>query len=195
MTTAIGGSSRGNTPSSIEWAGPLTAGRLAFLLALGSTIVLLHNTVDYPFKIPGRHGLEAMALLALARLSSTDRWAATIAASSAAATAIAFGTGGSWLTPFFYFVPGIAIDLGVLLFAGWRSSLIILPIIAAFAFALKPVFRLFLADTFGMTFNSFSIGTLYPISTHLVFGFTGAMATMLTWAFAHRKRRDTPARR
>lgn len=187
MTIATGSSSHASSPSNIELAGPLTVGRLAFLLAVGAAIVFLHEAIRYPLRIPGQHGLEGMALLALARYSTTYKWGATIAALSSAGTALAIGAGSSWTTPFLYLAPGVAIDLGVMLFAGWRSHLLLLPLITAFAFATKPLIRLGLAEGFGMQFGSFRMGALYPISTHIAFGFMGAMITAVGWRMAQRR--------
>ncbi len=187
MALVTGSSSRANSPSSIELVGPLTAGRLAFLVAIGIAIVLLHETIRYPLRIPGQHGLEGMALLAIARYSTTYRWGATIAALSSAGTAAALGAGSEWTTPFLYLAPGIALDLGVLLFSGWRSQLIVLPLVTAFAFATKPLIRLGLMETFGMQFGSFRSGALYPISTHIAFGFMGAMIGAIAWRVAQKR--------
>jgi hypothetical protein len=191
MATLTGSSSRANSPSSIELVGPLSAGRVAFLVAIGMAIVLLHETIRYPLRIPGQHGLEGMALLALARYSTTHKWGATIAALSSAGTAAAIGAGSEWTTPFLYLAPGIALDLGVMLFAGWRSQLVVLPLIAAFAFATKPLIRFGLMETLGMQFGSFRAGVLYPISTHIAFGFMGAMIAAIAWRLTEKKWRRT----
>lgn len=188
MALATGSSSRASSPSNIELAGPLTAGRLAFLVGIGVAIVLLHETIRYPLRIPGQHGLEGMALLAIARFSTTHKWGATIAALASAGTAAALGAGSEWTTPFLYLAPGVALDLGVMLFAGWRTQLIVLPLIAAFAFAMKPLIRLGLMEAFGMQFGSFRMGVLYPISTHIAFGFIGAMIGALAWRAAQKVR-------
>ncbi len=187
MATVTGSSSRANSPSNIELVGPLTAGRLAFLVAIGVAIVLLHETIRYPLRIPGQHGLEGMALLALARYSTTYKWGATIASLSSAGTAAAMAAGSEWTTPFLYLAPGIALDLGVMLFAGWRTQFIVLPLITAFAFATKPLIRLGLMEFFGMQFGSFRSGVLYPISTHIAFGFMGALMTAIAWRVAQKR--------
>lgn len=187
MATVTGSSSRANSPSSIELVGPLSAGRLAFLIAIGVAIVLLQETIRYPLRIPGQHGLEGMALLALARYSTTHKWGATIAALSSAGTAAAFSAGGDWTTPLLYLAPGVALDLGVMLFAGWRAQLIVLPLITAFAFATKPLIRFGLMETLGLQFGSFRNGVLYPISTHIAFGFMGALITALAWRAAQKR--------
>jgi hypothetical protein len=160
---------------------------LAFLVAIGVAIVLLHETIRYPLRIPGQHGLEGMALLALARYSTTYKWGATIAALSSAGTAAAMGAGSEWTTPFLYLAPGIALDLGVMLFAGWRTQFIVLPLVTAFAFATKPLIRLGLMEFFGMQFGSFRAGVLYPISTHIAFGFMGALMTAIAWRMAQKR--------
>lgn len=187
MTFATGSSSRARSPSGIELVGPLTAGRFLFLVALGAFAVLLHETIKYPLRIPGHHGLEGMALLALARLSTTHRWGATIAAASSAATAAAIGGDHNWTTPFLSLAPGLALDLGVMAFSGWRSSILLLPLLAAFAYATKPLVRIFLAEGAGMTFGSFRNGMLYPVTTHIAFGFMGALVTVLLWRLAVRR--------
>ncbi|MBY0226231.1 MAG: hypothetical protein K2Q28_10540 [Hyphomicrobium sp.] len=187
MASVTGSSSRANSPSNIELVGPLTAGRLAFLVAIGVAIALLHETIRYPLRIPGQHGLEGMALLALARYSTTYKWGATIAALSSAGTAAAMGAGSEWTAPFLYLAPGIALDLGVMLFAGWRTQFIVLPLVTAFAFATKPLIRLGLMEVFGMQFGSFRAGVLYPISTHIAFGFMGALMTAIAWRMAQKR--------
>lgn len=195
MARATGSSYPASTRSSISLVGPLSVGRLAFLVGIGVVTVLLHEAIRYPLRIPGQHGLEGMALLAIARFSTTHRWGATIAALSSAATAVAIGAGSSWTTPFLYLAPGVALDLGVMLFAGWRAQIIVLPLIAAFAFATKPLIRLGLAEWFGMQFGSFRMGALYPISTHIAFGFTGAMIAAVGWRIAQRRWKTQDAER
>lgn len=183
MPIASGSSSRASSRNSTEIAEGLTAGHLAFLIFLGVMIVVLHETIRYPLRIPGHHGLEGMALLALARMSSKYRWAATVTALSAATTAVGIGAGHGWMTPFLNLAPGIVVDLAVLAFANWRGQIIILPLIAAFAHAIKPLMRLFVAETVGTEFGSFRVGALWPISTHIAFGFAGALIGVLAWRF------------
>jgi hypothetical protein len=160
---------------------------LVFLLAIGVAIVLLHEAIHYPLRIPGQHGLEGMALLALARYSTTHKWGATIAALSSAGTAAAIGAGSEWTTPLLYLAPGIALDLGLMLFAGWRTQFIVLPLVTAFAFATKPLIRLGLMETLGIQFGSLRSGVLYPISTHIAFGFMGAMITAIALRLAQKR--------
>ena len=181
MTSSTGSWFQKTSPGSTSASKPLSINGLALLVLTGAAIVLLHEAIKYPLRIPGQHGLETMALLAFARLSSGHRWAATITAATAAGTAGLIGAGHGWSTPFLYLVPGILMDVMIMGFAAWRAQIIVLPLIAAFAYAAKPVIRLFLAEGFGMQFGSFRFGALYPICTHLAFGFAGALAAVLAW--------------
>lgn len=181
MAIGSGSSSRASSPSSTEFVEGLSLAHLAWLIFLGVMIVVLHESIRYPMRIPGHHGLEGMALLALAKLSSKYRWAATVTALSAATTAVGIGAGHGWMTPMLNLAPGIVIDLAMLGFANWRMSFLILPLMAGLAHATKPLMRLFVAETVGTQFGSFRFGALWPISTHIVFGFAGALIGVAAW--------------
>lgn len=181
MQTTSGSSSRASGLSTIELTGPLTAGRLLFLMGLGAVTILLHETFHYPLKLPGHHGLEGMALLVLGRLTCTSRWAATIVAMSAAATAAATGSGHDMPTAGLYLAPGIALDLLVMAWPAWRSQLWLVPILTAFAYATKPLLRWGIAELSGLHFGSLRDGVLFPFSTHLLYGFTGALVAVALW--------------
>lgn len=181
MHLANGRSSRASGLSSIELVGPLTAARFLFLVSLGMLSVLLHKTFNYPLKLPGHHGLEIMALFVLGRLSCTHRWAATIVAFSAAATAGVTNAEHNPTSAMLNILPGVGIDMLLMLVPNWRQHLFVVPIAAALAFALKPVFRLVIAQLTGMQFGSLQAGVLYPLSTHLMYGFLGAMVSVLLW--------------
>ena len=114
MQPATGGLSRARSRSAIEAVGPLTAGRLAFLVFLGILSVVMHETVRLPLQLPGHHGLEAMALLVIARLSCTHPFSASITALSSAAAATAIGAGHGWVSPFLIVLPGLVMDVGML---------------------------------------------------------------------------------
>lgn len=181
MQLTSGNSSRGSALSSIELVGPLTVGRLAFLVSLGALTVLFHETFHYPLKMPGHHGLEGMALLVLGRLSSTNRWAATIVCAAAATTAAGFGTEYGLASAGLTLAPGVALDLLILAFPSWRSQLWLVPLLVAFAHAMKPLLRWGLAQASGFSFGSLTNGLAYPFSTHLAYGFVGALIAVLMW--------------
>jgi hypothetical protein len=182
MSVTAGESSPRKIFGVIDLAGPLTAGRALFLASLGVGIVLLEQAFRWPLQLPGHHGLEAMALLVLGRLACTSPWSATLVGASAAAAAPLVGADHGVLMPLFYVLPGMLIDLGYRLWPRLVDrALLFLPLLAALAFASKPVLRVLANQLFGMPFGSLRAGPLYPILTHLVFGFLGALAAVLLW--------------
>jgi hypothetical protein len=137
--------------------------------------------------MPGHHGLEAMAILAIGRLSCTNRWAATIVCLSAGATRLATGSGHGMIDAGLDVAPGVCLDLLVMAFAGWRSYLFALPVLVAIAFATKPLIRAILRSGLGLDFGSLKAGLLFPLSTHLMFGFAGAAIAVGFWWLTVRK--------
>jgi hypothetical protein len=150
-------------------------------VGLGAAIVAVGEMFRFSLGMPGHHGLEAMALLAAARLSTNYRWAATIAAISAASTAAALGAGHGGLVPLLYLAPGLVIDIGTMLVPTWRSKIVWLPLFAAFGHATKPVVKWMVMLGTDAHFGSVTRGLPYPFVTHLLFGFTGALAATLLW--------------
>jgi len=191
MSIAAGESSPRKLFGVIDLVGPLTAGRAAFLVSLGVAIVLLEQAFRWPLQLPGHHGLEAMALLVFGRLSCTNPWSATLVGAGAAAAAPLVGADHGVLMPLFYVLPGIVLDAGYRLWPRLVSqALLFLPLVAAVAFAAKPVVRVVANQLFGMPFGSLRAGPVYPILTHLMFGFLGALAAVLVWRATERRLRS-----
>ena len=191
MSVVAGESSPRKLFGVIDLVGPLTAGRAAFLVSLGVAIVLLEQAFRWPLQLPGHHGLEAMALLVFGRLSCTNAWSATLVGASAAVAAPFVGADHGVLMPLFYVLPGIVLDAGYRLWPRLVSqALLFLPLVAAVAFASKPVVRVVANQLFGMPFGSLRAGPVYPILTHLMFGFLGALAAVLIWRATGRRLRS-----
>jgi hypothetical protein len=191
MSVAAGESSPRKLFGVIDLVGPLTAGRAALLVSLGVAIVLLEQAFRWPLQLPGHHGLEAMALLVFGRLSCTNPWSATLVGASAAVAAPFVGADHGVLMPLFYVLPGIVLDAGYRLWPRLVSqALLFLPLVAAVAFASKPVVRVVANQLFGMPFGSLRAGPVYPILTHLMFGFLGALAAVLVWRATERRLRS-----
>jgi hypothetical protein len=190
MSVAAGESSPRKLFGVIDLVGPLSAGRALFLASLGVAIVLLEQAFRWPLQMPGHHGLEGMALLVLGRLSCTNPWSATLVGASAAVAAPFVGADHGMLMPLFYVLPGIVLDLGYRLWPRLVSrALLFLPLVAAVAFAMKPVVRVAANELFGMQFGSLRAGPVYPVLTHLMFGFLGALAAVLVWRVTERRLR------
>ncbi len=141
MSLAAGESSARKIFGVIDLVGPLTLGRALFLASLGVVIVALERSFNWSLQLPGHHGLEAMALLVLARLSCTNRWSATLVGASAAVAAPLLGATHGVLMPLFYILPGLVLDLGYRLSPRFGRWALFLPLVAALAYAAKPALR------------------------------------------------------
>ena len=49
--------------------------------------------------------------------------------------------------------------------------------------------RVLANQAFGMQFGSLRAGPVYPMLTHLMFGFLGALAAVLAWRYSERRLR------
>lgn len=184
------GEARLKKSSSVTDAAAHAGGRqLLLLLCLGVAAVVLHELVRWPLNLPGHHGLEWMALLMFGRALSSHRWAATVAASGAAAASMlpVWGTAEPlvWL---FYLLPGIVVDLLYVRALPRTVWLLYLGLIAALAHATKPLLRWLLAESFGWQFGSMTPDLWWPLTTHLVFGFTGGLIGACAWQALQRRR-------
>ncbi|MGR8932255.1 MAG: hypothetical protein ACU836_16625 [Gammaproteobacteria bacterium] len=131
-------------------------------------------------KMPGRHGLEWMALLLFARTTSQYRWAAAVTAFGAAMASqvpIA-GVHEPWAM-LSYLLPGLAVDLFYQSHKNWRQYLLYLAVIAAFAHATRPLLHYLETLYLGIPHGSLSGGLSYPLLTHLGFGFVGGLTGAL----------------
>ncbi len=151
-------------------------------MSLGVAIVGLEQAFRWGLQLPGHHGLEAMALLVLGRLSCTSPVSATLAGASAALAAPLAGADHGVLMPAFYVLPGVILDVGFRLWPriATRPTLL-LPLVAAVAWASKPVMRILANQFLGMHFGSLRAGPIYPVVTHVLFGFLGGLATVIVW--------------
>ena len=171
----------------IDLTGGLTLGRLLWLVSLGVAIILLEQAFRWPLQLPGHHGIEAVALLVLGRLSCSSPWSATVVGASAAVSAPVLGADHGVLMPLFYVLPGLVLDLGYRLRPVAATGLLFyLPLVGALAWSCKPVLRVIAHYGFGMQFGSLRFGPVYPILTHLLFGFIGALVAVLLWRATER---------
>jgi hypothetical protein len=182
MSEAAGVSSPKKLFGVIDLVGPLTLGRAAFLASLGVAIVALEQAFRWSLQMPGHHGLEAMALLVLGRLSCTSRVSATTVGASAALAAPLMGADHGALMPVFYVLPGVILDFGFRLWPklAERATLLI-ALLAAVAWTSKPLVRILGNQLFDMHFGSLRAGPIYPVVTHLLFGFLGGLAAVIVW--------------
>lgn len=156
----------------------------AVLFGIGILAILLHARLRTPLSIPGHHGLEFMAVLMAGRVASKIKWASSVSS---------LGIGFILLFPVFgfkdpfmgfnYMLPGILIDVLYNLTRSIKWQLLILSLIAGFAYFMIPLSRIFLSTLTGYPYASFlKFGYFIPVVSYFMFGlaggFTGAGITL-----------------
>lgn len=144
------------------------------LLGVGASAVVLHQILRMPLGLPGRHGVEWMALLIMARSRSRFKYAGSLSSIGASAAALlpfwAFDDPYIWLI---YLVPGLLMDLIFNLKPDWRVKIGALIAVGGLAHATKPLIRWIIALATGWPYGSLLYGVLYPTATHILFGMVG----------------------
>ena len=77
--------------------------------------------------------------------------------------------------PFVYIALGFVLDFLFNLSIKFRYPLLLTAIIGGVSWITIPILRWPLSIIFGFPFRSFASGLLYPVFTHFIFGFTGAL--------------------
>jgi len=149
------------------------------LLLLGSGVmaVILQQYLRAPLGLPGRHGIEWMALLILGRVSSRFRGAGSLASLGASITSI-IPIRGAVDDPFIwliYLLPGPLIDLAFWLLPKWQGKLVFLALLGGLVHATKPIARLIISSSMGWLYGSFRYGVIYLIASHILFGLIGGL--------------------
>lgn len=147
------------------------------LFLAGALAIVLHARLRIPMNIPGHHGMEFMAIILAARLSSKMRWASSISA---------IGIGIFILFPilgfndpmmgFNYMLPCFFMDFAWQNTPFKKYANILLAIAAGFAYMLIPISRIITTFTTGYPYASFiKHGYMTPVFTFLIFGFLGGL--------------------
>ncbi len=168
----------------------------ALLVGSGLLVVALHQALRMPLGLPGRHGVEWMAILVIVRCASNLPAAGSISMAGAAAFSAVPLWGAThdpfiWIT---YLIPGIVIDLlwRVLPRAKtrvWVTALLLVPI-ASLAHLTKPIVRWIISLIAGWPYGSFRYGVGYPVLTHALFGLAGGalgVALFYGWKAGQKK--------
>jgi len=137
--------------------------------------VVLHQYLRAPLGLPGRHGIEWMALLILGRASSRFRGAGSLASLGASLTSV-IPIWGAMDDPFIwliYLLSGPLMDLAFWLLPKLQGKLWFLALLGGLAHATKPVARLIITISMGWVYGSFRYGVVYPITSHILYGLIG----------------------
>ena len=109
----------------------------------GVTAVFLHRSLDFSTGLPGHHGIEWMALLAIGRLFSRYRGAGSLTCVGASlASFMPFWRGGDPFTPLLYLLPGPVMDIAFRYLPRYTEKLWFLFLLGGLAHMTKPLARL-----------------------------------------------------
>ncbi|GGI53455.1 hypothetical protein GCM10011430_06290 [Oxalicibacterium solurbis] len=175
--------------STFDWPGSRSATSplpvaLLLLLAAGIAAALLREAFRLPLRMPGHHGIEWLAILVLARLTSARPVAGMVTGIGAALTTICVGSGhGQMALALTLLLQGCLADallfrprLRIVFFA-W------IPIAGALIHMTAPLLRntwmSLVAGT--LPFHSLVNGLAYPLATHALFGAAGATIGLLVF--------------
>ena len=164
---------------------------LALIFGAGFITIAMHDVFRWPMKLPGRHGLELMAMLLFVRCASTERYAATLAVLGGVAATAILGH-GSGIESIVFLLQGLAIDLAYRMakLNGWRA-LVLLPLLAGLVHTIKPLVKLGFMETVGIASDSLSAGLLYPVITHCIFGAVGGLFGVMAWQALQKTRQQS----
>ncbi len=189
MEILHGGWSRANSSSGTSLAEASLHSQWLVLLGAGALATLIHEAARIGLHLPGRHGIEWLAILLLARTASSLRGAALVVAVGAILASMASAAAHEplsmrWLI---YLLQAGAIDA---LFVAWPSlfrSLPALLLTGAAVHAVAPLTKQAVHGLSGMPFGSLSQGIGYPLLSHMLFGACGALAAWFCMRLARRR--------
>jgi len=150
---------------------------IILLLLAGVLAIVLHARLRTPLNIPGHHGIEFMAIILAARLSSNIKWASSISA---------LGIGIFILFPvlgfkdpmmgFNYMLPCFFVDIAYNSIQNKKYGNLILAVLAGIGYMLIPLSRIITNVLTGYPYGSFlKYGFVTPLATFLLFGLMGGI--------------------
>ena len=150
---------------------------VTLLFLAGVLAIVLHERLRNPIGIPGHHGLEFMAIILAARLSSKIKWAASISA---------LGIGIFILFPvlgfkdpmmgFNYMLPCFFMDLTYNFVPVKKYRNIMLIVAAGLGYLMIPLSRMMVTLFTNYPYSSFlKYGFVTPLATFLLFGILGGL--------------------
>lgn len=147
------------------------------LLLAGALAIVLHVRLRTPLNIPGHHGMEFMAIILAARLSSNMKWASSISA---------LGIGVFILFPvlgfkdpmmgFNYMLPCFFMDIAYNTIQNKKYRNLFLVIAAGLAYMFIPLSRIITTISTGYPYSTFlKHGFVTPLATFFLFGLMGGI--------------------
>jgi len=149
-----------------------------FLVVMGGALATyLHFKLRIPLNIPGHHGLEFMAIIALIRMSSGIRYAGLLAMLGTGIMLLIPGIGqGTLLHGFSYLIPGLILDLFYLAGKDRIRILLVISLASGLAYMCIPLSRLIVNLAFGHPYMAFvKYGVAYTTLSFFFYGMLGGI--------------------
>lgn len=150
---------------------------IIILFLAGALAIVLHARLRIPMNIPGHHGIEFMAIILTARLSSNMKWASSISAIGIGVF-IFFPVLGFTdpMMGFNYMLPCFFMDFAWQNARTKKYASFLLALAAGIAYMLIPLSRIVTTLTTAYPYSSFiKHGYITPVITFLIFGFLGGL--------------------
>ncbi len=156
---------------------------VVFIIFGGAFAAIVHHYVKVPMNLPGKQGLFFMFVLASLSTVSGFRIAGGLTTLGASLFMLAIpGPAHDPFKPIIIFLLGFVLD--AMLFTAKRNrkpAIFLVAIAGSLAWAMIPLSRIIISMFTEMTYKSFATGALYPILTHMLFGFTGALLAAIVF--------------
>ena len=160
---------------------------LGLIFGAGALAVALHEVFRWPMKLPGRHGIELMAILLFARCACGERYTATLAALGGASVALMIQHNAG-VDATILLLQGLALDALYHALAGRAWAVYLLPVVAGLVHAIKPLVKFLYQAGLGIPSGSLVFGLGYPVLTHFLFGLVGGLIGIMAWrSLQHRR--------
>jgi len=162
--------------SSFQNSLQLTWAQALLLVGSGVLVEALHQWLRLPLGLPGRHGIEWMAILILGRSLSRLPYASSLAGAGAAGCSLLAVWRMAddpylWLI---YLLPSILMDFAFARWPAWQQKWWFLIALGGMAHVTKPLARWGINLISGFPYGSFLYGVAYPLLTHILFGMIGS---------------------
>jgi hypothetical protein len=153
------------------------AAEISFLILAGAFAAFVHTVVKIPMQLPGKQGLFFMFILVSVAATSRFKAAGSLATIGAAIFMFVLpGAQPDPFKPFIILLIGVVFDAFLFKARNINNfSVFLIAVAGSLCWALIPVSRILISLATGIQYKSFVSGALYPVATHLLFGFIGAL--------------------
>ena len=146
------------------------------LLLLGAIAITLHAKLRIPMHLPGRQGVLFIAILIIGRSSSRFSFATSLCCLGASSLLFfnAFGIAKPF-EPFIYLMFGVVMDILIGVASKIKYNIWTVSLACGLSWMTITILKFLFSIIFHYPENSLAAGIIYPLATHLIFGFAGGM--------------------